>query len=157
MKSVTQTLKTLTLGLTLVYSIGSVAFAAGASPAEKILDKAQLMEFLRDGGIPDGTSQGKTLEGKSCALTIITKAGEEKISLASEGEDEQRFLLNESELDASYIKFKIRETKTGVGINQDLDDSYQDMEISKVSGDEVRFTFTESAGGLRSSTCVLTN
>ena len=151
MKSVTQTLKTLTLGLTLVYGVSSVAFAADASPADKLMDKTQLMELLREGGLPEGTQKGLSTEGKACELTIGTKAGEEKLSLKASDEDAQQLIFEDY---VSDILFSVRETGNGISINQDFSDSSQDVKIEKKSADSVDVTFTESIGyDVRTLTC----
>lgn len=149
MKTLSLALKTITVGLTLV---SSVSFAADASPAEKFVDKAELMQILREGGLPEGTQKGLTLDGKNCELTISTEAGKEKVSLKSEADEYAQELIFAE--DVNDIKFRIRETANGISINQDFDDSYQDVKIEKVSRSEAQATFREYiAGDERTLTC----
>ncbi|MCM2354447.1 MAG: hypothetical protein NDI63_12595 [Pseudobdellovibrio sp.] len=148
MKTLSLALKTITVGLTLV---SSVSFAAEAS-REKFVDKAELMAILREGGIPEGTQKGLTLDGKNCELTISTVKGQEKVSMISEGDEYAQELIFADDL--SDIKFRIRETANGISINQDFDDSYQDVKIEKVSRSEAQATFREYiAGDERTLTC----
>lgn len=152
MKSFTQALKTLTVILTLVYSVNSVSFAADASLGDKYLDKVQLMQLLREGGLPEGTQQGVSTEGNACELTINTKAGEEKLSMKSSADEYAQQLIFEEYV--SDIQFRVRKTGNGIAINQDFSDSYQDVNISKTSKDKVQVTFNEYiAGDERSLTC----
>lgn len=146
MKSVTQTLKTLTLSLALIAGVNSVSFAANAAEETK-MNKTELMAFLKDGGLPEGTQKGQTAEGAACELTINTKAGEEKLSmkLTSEADqDAQRLILDDAELD--YIPFIVADIQGGVSITQDFGDSSEKVQISKASRDEVTFTMTETIG-----------
>lgn len=150
MKTLSLALKTITVGLTLV---SSVSVAAEASATEKFVDKAELMKILSDGGIPEGTQKGLTLDGKNCELTISTTAGAEKVSMKSEADQYAQELLFLDDL--SNIKFRIRETANGISINQDFDDSYQDVKIEKVSKSEAQVTFKEYiAGDERILTCL---
>lgn len=152
MKTLTQALKTFTVSLTLVYGVNSVSFAAEASPADKLLNKSQLMELLREGGLPEGTQQGVSSEGNACELVINTKAGEEKLSLKSTADEYAQALIFEEYV--SDILFRVRETGNGISINQDFSDSTQDVKIAKSSKDSVEFTFTENiAGDERTLTC----
>lgn len=149
MKTLTLALKTITVGLTLV---SSVSFAAGASPTEKFVNKTELMKILKDGGIPQGTQKGLTLDGKTCELTINTEAGKEKVSMKSEADEYAQELIFAEDL--SDILFRIRETDNGISINQDFSDSYQDVKIEKVSKTEAQATFKEYiAGDERTLTC----
>lgn len=148
MKTLSLALKTITVGLTLV---SSVSFAAEAS-REKSVDKTELMAILHEGGIPEGTQKGLTLDGKNCELTISTVKGQEKVSMISEGDEYAQELIFADDL--SDIKFRIRETANGISINQDFDDSYQDVKIEKVSRSEAQATFREYiAGDERTLTC----
>lgn len=147
MKTLTLALKTITVGLTL---ISSVSFA---SPAEKFVNKTELMKILREGDIPEGTQKGLTLDGKNCDLTISTAAGNEKVSMKSEGDEYAQELIFADDL--SDILFRIRETTNGLSINQDFSDSYQDVKIEKISKSEDKATFTEYiAGDKRTLTCI---
>ena len=148
MKTLTLALKTITVGLTLV---SSVSFASDAA-SDKFVDKAELMQILREGGLPEGTQNGLTLDGKKCALTISTESEKEKVAMQSESDEYAQELIF-----AEYvndIKFRISETANGISIKQDFDDSYQIVKIEKVSRDEARATFTEYiAGDERTLTC----
>lgn len=149
MKTLSLALKTITVGLTLV---SSVSFAADASAGEKFVDKTELMQILREGGLPEGTQKGLTLDGKNCELTISTVKGQEKVSMISEGDEYAQELIFADDL--SDIKFRIRETANGISINQDFSDSYQDVKIEKVSRSEAQATFKEYiAGDERTLTC----
>lgn len=149
MKTLSLAFKTITVGLTLV---SSVSFAAEASQAEKFVDKAELMKILSEGGIPEGTQTGLTLDGKKCELTISTEAGKEKVSMKSEADEYAQELIFADDL--KDILFRIRETSNGISINQDFDDSYQDVKIEKVSKTEAQATFKEYiAGDERTLTC----
>lgn len=153
MKTLAQTLKTLTVSLTLVYGVNSVSFAAEASPADKFLNKSQLMELLREGGLPEGTQQGVSTEGNACDFTISTKEGSERVSLKSSVDEYSQQLIFEDDL--SDILFRVRETSNGLSINQDFSDSYQDVKIEKVSSREIQVTFHEYiAGDERTLTCI---
>jgi len=152
-KTLAQTLKTLTVSLTLVYGVNSVSFAADGSPADKYLNKSQLMELLREGGLPEGTQLGVSTEGNACDLTISTKAGAERVALKSSVDSYPQELIFEEDL--SDILFRVRESSNGLSINQDFSDSYQDVKIEKVSSREVRATFHEYiAGDERTLTCI---
>ena len=160
MKMLSLTLKTLTVSLTLVCGVNSVSFAADASEASKKLNKAQLMELLREGGLPEGTQQGVSTNGDACDLTINTKAGEEKLSMKSAAdEDAQRLLLTEADYvfysDIKDILFDVTQSKNGIKIVQDFDDSSQTVKIEKKSRDSVDVTLTEDiAGDERTLTCI---
>lgn len=155
-----QTLKTLTVSLTLVYGVNSVSFAADASPSDKLLDKAQLMQLLRKGGLLEGTQQGVSTKGDACDLTVNTKAGEEKLSMKSSAEEEaQRLLLTEADYifysDIKDIPFRTRESDTEISIVQDFDDSSQTVKIEKKSRDAFNVTLTEYiAGDERTLKCI---
>ncbi|MES2802939.1 MAG: hypothetical protein V4654_10630 [Bdellovibrionota bacterium] len=152
MKSISQGLKTFAVGLTLVYGVNSVSFAAEILPGDKFLNKAQLMELLSKGGLHEGTQLGVSTEGNACELTISTKEGTERVSLKSSADAYSQELIFEEDL--SDILFRVRETANGLSINQDFSDSYQDVKIEKISSREVRATFHEYiAGDERTLTC----
>lgn len=153
MKTLAQTLKTLTVSLTLVYGVNSVSFAADASAEDKQLNKSQLMQLLREGGLPEGTQQGVSTEGNACELAINTKAGEEKLSMKSSADEYAQALIFEDYV--SDILFNVSETEKGLTIKQDFSDSYQDVKIEKNSRDSVQLTFVEYiAGEVRTLSCI---
>lgn len=152
MKTLTIALKAITVGLTLV---GSISFADAQSPAEKFVNKADLMKLLLEKKVAQGLLQGLTSDGKKCELTIKTEAGKEQISLQSETDEYPQRLLFDDEL--SYILFRVREKANSISINQDLMDSSQDVKLEMVSRSEAKATFTEDiAGDVRTLTCTFT-
>lgn len=153
MKSFNQALKTLTVSLTLVYGVSSVSFAADASPSDKLMAKAELMQLLREGGLPEGITSGKSAAGDDCKLTINTKAGEEKVALQSTADETEQQLIFENYV--SDIPFLTRESKKGLTIIQDFGDSSETVTIDATAGDSVSVSFTEYiAGDERSLTCI---
>lgn len=149
MKTLSIALKTITVGITLV---STVSFAQAQSSAEKYVNKASLMKILKDGGIPEGTQNGLTSDGKKCELTISTAEGAEEVSLKSESDEYAQQLIFDDEL--ADILFRVREKDSTLSINQDFSDSYQDVKIEKVSRAEVKVTFHEYiAGDERELTC----
>ncbi|AZZ35859.1 hypothetical protein CIK05_03275 [Bdellovibrio sp. qaytius] len=154
MNTIAQTLKTLTLSLTLVYGVNSVSFAADATRGGKIVSTSQLMEILRDGGLPEGTQKGLSTEGNACELTISTKVGQEMLSMQSSVDEwDQRLIFNDSAVDDAY---EVSELKSSTSIFQDLSDSTEEVTISKTSSDEVSVMFEQKGAGEddRKLTCI---
>lgn len=150
MKTLTQTLKTITLGLTV---ISAVSYAHAQAKTEKYVAKAELMRILKSSGLKDGAQQGLTADGKKCDLNINTEAGLEDISLQTEADEYAQRLIFDDEL--SDILFRVRLNNNSIAINQDFSDSFQDVQLNKISESELNATFTENiAGDERTSTCV---
>lgn len=160
MKSLTHALKTLTVSLTLVCTTNSVSFAAEVSSTKtKELNKTQLMQLLRESGLPEGTQQGVSTTGDACELIISTETGKEKLSMKSAADqDSQRLLLTEADYvfysDIEDVLFDVTETKNGMKIVQDFEDSSQTVILENKRAGSTEVTLIEYiAGDERKLTC----
>lgn len=134
-------MKTLILSLVFLLTTTTTAFAAESK--EVMLTKAQLIRIL-SAGLPQGAQQGVSSEGDACTLTANYEKGKEQLSMQSTADIYDQRLLFDKEFES--ILFKVIGSDNSLQINQDFDDSYQDVKIEKLSS-SVRMTFTEYIGG----------